>query len=413
VSRTKSYHSEKRLDQATTQITQVILKVASRCNLDCSYCYVYNMADSTWENRPPVMSDETFQAALERIRRHCSIFGRQEHLRIAFHGGEPCLIGVKRFDRWCTSARKLLQDTVTLHLVIQTNGTLLDAAWAEAFLKHEVSVGISMDGPQELHDVFRIDHRGRGSYDRVERGIKILQENHIPFGVLCVIPLGSDPLVVHHHFVKLGCNSITYLMPHFTHDTIAPIRQLYGATPCADFLIPIFDDWWFNSTMSVRIGDLWNIARIIMGGNSQIETLGNEPPLYVFIEADGEIEGLDTLRACGEGIAKINLNVRDSDFHEILQTNTLHRRAIFQGMPLPNGCRACPERDSCGGGHLPHRYSRARGFDNPSVWCADLLKLFSHLRLRLGVQIEETYMRRQALRRDAVAASAPKVEMAS
>ncbi len=107
--------------------------------------------------------------------------------------------------------------------------------------------------------------------------------------------------------------------------------------------------------------------------------------------------------------SRINLNVLDADFQEILQTNTMHGKAIFQGMSLPQGCRACPERDTCGGGHLPHRYSSARGFDNPSVWCADLLKLFTHLRCRLGVGIAETYMRSQALQRDAVAALASKI----
>lgn len=390
---------------ATTHISQVILKVASRCNLNCAYCYVYNMADSTWKSRPPIMSDEIFEATLERIRSNCRDFAPEDEFRIAFHGGEPCLIGVERFDRWCSRAREVLEGVVTPRLVIQTNGTLLDPLWAEVFSKHEVTVGISMDGPKQIHDLLRVDHKGQGSYDQVKRGIKVLQDLHVTFGVACVIPLGSDPLVVHRHFLELGCHSITYLLPHVTHDTVGPIRQLYGDTPCADFLVPIFDDWWFNGTMSVRVGDLYNMARIIMGGRSEIETLGNNPPLYVFIESDGEMEGLDNLRACGDGIARINLNVRDADFEEILQTRTMHGPAIFQGMPLPQGCRACPERDSCGGGYLPHRYSAANDFDNPSVWCADLLKLFAHLRCRMGITIEQTRDRRQALQAAAAVAS--------
>ena len=386
---------------AARHISQVILKVASRCNLNCSYCYVYNMADSTWKSRPPFMSDEVFEATLERIRRNCRNFTPEEEFRIAFHGGEPCLIGVSQFDRWCAKAGEVLNGIVRTRLVIQTNGTLLNSDWAEAFRKHDVTAGISLDGPRPINDLLRVDHAGRGSYDQVERGIRILQDANVRFGIACVIPLGSDPLAVHHHFLKLGCRSITYLLPHFTHDTIGPIRALYGETPCADFLIPIFDDWWFNSTMDVKIGDLYNMARIIMGGRSEIETLGNDPPLYVFIESDGEMEGLDNLRACADGISKINLNVRDADFEEIWQTGTIHGPAIFQGMPLPHGCRSCPERDACGGGYLPHRYSEAAKFDNPSVWCADLLKLFAHLRGRMGVTIEETRSKRQALERDA------------
>lgn len=385
-------------------ITQLILKVAARCNLNCSYCYVYNKGDSAWKRRPPLMSDEVFEAALERIRSHCR-FTRQAHLRIAFHGGEPCLIGPERIDAWCTRARQVLEDTEVC-FSIQTNGTLLDDFWAEIFRKHDVKVGVSLDGPKQENDAFRVSHTGQGSYDQVARGLEILQQANVSYGILCVIPLGADPLTVHRHFLALGCSRVTYLLPHFTHDTIAPIRERYGPTPCADFLVEIFDDWWFNGTMDVRVGDLWNMARIILGGTSEREGLGNTPPRYVFIESDGEIEGLDNLKVCRDGITRIGLNVLTADFRQILQTNTMHGTAIFQGMPLPHGCRGCPEAETCAGGYLPHRYSSARGFDNPSVWCADLLKLFTHVRSRMGVTVEETRVRRQALERGTFAASA-------
>jgi uncharacterized protein len=179
-----------------------------------------------------------------------------------------------------------------------------------------------------------------------------------------------------------------------THDTIATVRERYGATPCADFLIPIFDDWWFESTMQVQISDLKNVARVIMGGKSHSEAIGNGAPCYVFIEPDGEMEGLDTLRACGDGLCRMNLNVRDADFFALMHSDTIHARAIFEGMPLPEGCRNCSEATTCAGGYLPHRYSMARGFDNPSAWCADLLKLFAHIRKRMDVSVAETQQRR-------------------
>jgi uncharacterized protein len=314
------------LDQmglSTTYISQFILKVASRCNLNCSYCYVYNKADSTWKERPPLMSDAIFAAVLQRIRNHCVLTG-QVYANIVFHGGEPSLIGVEKFDAWCIRAQALLHGVARPTFSIQTNGTLIDEAWAEVFRKHRVSVGISMDGPQPIHDAFRIDHLGRGSYDQVEHGIKILQDAQIPYGILSVVTPGADPLAVHRHFMALGCKQLTYVLPHFTYDTIGPIRDLYGPTPCADFLVPIFDDWWFNGTTDIHLGDLRNLARIVMGGSSQIETVGNVPPQYVFIESDGELEGLDNLRACKDGISKINLNVQDADFQDILQANSMH-----------------------------------------------------------------------------------------
>ena len=388
--------SEVRHPGNTRYVSQVILKVASRCNLNCSYCYVYNMADSTWKMRPALMSNEVFETALARISQQCRATG-QDRFRIAFHGGEPCLIGPETFDAWCGRARAVLGEIVKLSLVMQTNGTLLDSRWIASLLKHQVSIGISMDGPKEVHDAVRVDHLEQGSYERVERGLRLLQEAEVPYGVGCVIPLGTDPLPVHRHFLRLGCTQITYLMPHFTHDTIAPVRQRFGATPCADFLIPIFDAWWFEGSMDVQIDDLKNVARVIMGGRSRSEAIGNDPPGYVFIEPDGEMEGLDNLRSCCDGLSRIKLNVRNSDFFDLLTTETMHSQAIFEGMPLAQTCRSCPEGETCRGGYLPHRYSKDRGFDNPSVWCADLLKLFAHLRSRMGVSIEETKERRRVL----------------
>ncbi len=380
----------------TNYLSHAVLKVASRCNLNCSYCYVYNMADSTWKTRPPLMSNEVFEAALQRIIQQCQL-SRQERFKLAFHGGEPCLIGHQTFDRWCARARSTLGNMLHLTLVMQTNGSLLDREWMDILRKHRVAVGLSMDGPKEIHDRVRVDHRQQGSYDRVEQGLKLLQEAEIPYGIGCVIPLGADPLKVHHHFLELGCKQITYLMPHYTHDTIAAVHQRFGPTPCADFLIPIFDDWWFESTMEIQINDLKDIARVILGGKSSSEAIGNDPPRYVFIEADGEMEGLDNLRACGDGFSQIKLNVLQSDFSSLLRTPTMHSQAIFQGMPLSQICRRCPESETCRGGYLAHRYSKARAFDNPSVWCADLLKLFAHLRNRLGVSIDQTLENRRLL----------------
>ena len=329
-------------------------------------------------------------------------------MNIAFHGGEPCLIGAEQFNSWCTESRRSLSGVAEVEFSIQTNGTVLDSDWIDVFRLHHVTVGVSMDGPQEIHDVFRVDHQGRGSYEAVERGLRLLEREGIPFGVFTVIPLGEDPLRVHRHFVGLGCDYISYLLPDYTHDTIAPVRKKFGSSPCADFLIPVFDDWCLTGALDVRIRDFWNIGRIILGGMSSFETFGNLPAPYVVVEADGSIEGPDVLRVCENGLASTGLNVYENDFCEVADSNSLHRAIIFEGMKLPHGCQLCIERETCGGGYLPHRYSLAQGFDNPSVWCVDILKLFRHIRDRLGVSPEETQARRAALQNRAKNNAPPK-----
>lgn len=378
-------------------LNQFILKVAARCNLNCSYCYVYNKADTGWKRRPAVMSDETFDTTIARIRRHCQRTGLGTVL-LLFHGGEPTLIGAERFELLCQRARAGLEDVAEVALAVQTNGTLLDSPWIEVFEREEVQVGVSMDGPADLHDRFRVDHRGRGSYSAVARGVALLRDAGMPFSILSVIQLGADPLHIHHHFLELGCTSISYLLPAYDHDDIAPILERFGSTPCADFLIPIFDDWWSTSTIDLRIREFWNIGRVVMGGDSELDSIGNPPLRFVAIETDGAIEGLDKLRICEDGMTETGLNVHGADFLDIERASALHGLAM-RGMPLPTACAACPERTTCAGGYLPHRYSKSRQFDNPSVWCADLLRLFGHIRGRMRVTPAQTLANRRRLRR--------------
>src|ERR1700736_2746420 len=139
-------------------LSPFIVKVASRCNLNCSYCYVYNKADASWRTRPALMSETTFSATLARIRRHLERSGQQE-VTILFHGGEPTLIGSARLASMCAAARERLSDLATVKLSIQTNGTRLNQDWAAVLRDNQVQVGISLDGPKEVNDAARVDHR--------------------------------------------------------------------------------------------------------------------------------------------------------------------------------------------------------------------------------------------------------------
>jgi uncharacterized protein len=376
-------------------IPLVIIKVAARCNLSCSYCYEFNLADHTWQHSPALISDNVFENILLRVQRHCTYSG-QKSIHLSFHGGEPCLLGPERFGSLCQKARDFLAG-IQVKISLQTNGTLLNTDWVRVFAGHAVNVGVSLDGPRQVNDVFRVDHHGQGSYEQVLAGINTLRSAEFPFGILTVIQLGADPLSIHRHFLELGCRSLSYLMPDYTHDTISHIHAKFGPTPCADFLIPIFDDWWFNSTIDVRIRNFWDMTRLVMGGDSQVDALGNRPLYFVVVNSAGDIEGLDVLKACDDGLVKTGLNVRDADFRDIARASSLHGRIVFGSLPLAPVCCSCQERDTCGGGYHPHRYSRERGFNNPSVWCADLLRLFTHIRARLEVSVNETQSRRAAL----------------
>lgn len=375
---------------------QIVLKVASRCNLNCSYCYVYNKRDNTWRDRPRFMSEQVISAVINRIRRHCE-WSNQRSVTVMFHGGEPCLFGSERMARLSRALSRGLQDLTAVRLAIQTNGTLLDEQWVEVFRDCNVRVGISMDGPPKFHDKYRVDHRGRGSYQRVVRGLDLLRKGGVPFSILSVVQLGESGREIHRHLADLGPADLSYLLPDLTHDDVAAVRRRFGPTPVADFMLPIIDDWLASGASGVRVDILWSIARLVLGGDSQLDLFGNPPLCFVFVEADGSIEGLDVLRSCGQGMARTGLDVFRNDFIDIASESEMHRATIFEGVPLPDGCSACPEARTCAGGYLPHRYSSTRGFNNPSVWCADILAMFDHVRRRFAVPVEETFMRRQVL----------------
>ena len=375
---------------------QFVLKTASRCNLNCSYCYVYNKGNDSWRNKPAIMPDRIFDASVTRIHRYCETSG-QPSVTISFHGGEPCLIGPERFAERCSRLRRDLGHHAHVRLVLQTNGTLLDAKWAEVIRMYGVEVGVSVDGAERVHDANRVDHRGDGSYKRVSQGLATLKEAGVPFSILSVIQLGSDGLAAHRHLLSLDPQGINYLFPDFTHDSFGHIHQSYGQTPCWDFLRPIFEDWAGSWPPQIMIPLFWNMIRLVMGADSNLDVLGNGRLPFVFIQADGAIECLDVLGVCGTDVPQTGLSVLTNEFADIGAASEFHHSTMFVGTPLPRGCQDCPERDTCGGGYLPHRYSLGRGFDNPSVWCADLLAFFGHVRRWLEVPVEETVARRAAL----------------
>jgi uncharacterized protein len=378
---------------------QFVLKLASRCNLNCSYCYVYNKGDDTWRARPPFMSAEIIEAAIRRIRSHIATSG-QRKVRITFHGGEPCLVGVEAFELICRRLRSALSDVAHVHLTIQTNGVLVTEDWARVFREQGVYVGVSIDGPPEVHDRNRVDHAGDGSYDRVVQGLQCLSDAGVSYGLLSVVQPGFDGAAAYRHLAALGPRSVNFLLPDYTHDTVGPVREAFGPTPCADFLIPAFEEWWTTGSLDeIRVGLFWSISRLILGAESDVDLLGNMPLSFVFVETDGEIQPLDVLRVCGNAFNATGLNVRANDFRDLALQDSLLATAVFGKVPRGSACHPCHERETCGGGYLPHRYSRARGFDNASVWCADLLNLFGHIRHRLGVDPAETARRRADLKR--------------
>ena len=154
-------------------IPDFIFKVASRCNLNCAYCYMYNKGDLSYLQQPKVMPMAVVDAAIERIRAYSSASGTRR-VSIILHGGEPLLAGQTFFRRFVEKANSELLPDIQPVFNMQTNGTLLDQSWLDLLRELDIRFGISLDGPESINDANRVDHRGQGSYARVRRAIDLV-----------------------------------------------------------------------------------------------------------------------------------------------------------------------------------------------------------------------------------------------
>jgi len=362
-----------------TEITLYLLKVTEFCNLNCPYCYMFNLRDFSHKTKPKTMPLEVVEALAPKAVALAKKQGVKK-LTFSLHGGEPLLAG----RDWYRSAIKTLRraggDEVQVAFTTQTNGTLLDEGWLELFEAERINVGISMDGPREIHDKNRFNFAGRGSYDDVVRGVKLMQRIPEQFGgVLCVIDPTADGLGVYRHFRELGVNRIDFLWPlDHNWDALPPGHEESGATPYAEYLIPIFDEWWGLKDKTVRIRYFNQLIQNIFGARGGLDSLGGNPVTITSIDSDGGIEPVDSLKACGDGFTRMGINIL-SDPLEAVYNQPLFQAAIAGQDGLCSSCRACPLHDVCGGGYLPHRYSKGNGFANPTVYCRDVWKLSNHI----------------------------------
>ena len=170
-----------------------LFKVASRCNLACPYCYVYELRDQSWQAQPSFMSAETHALALDQIRDHV-VAHSIPIVTAIFHGGEPLLIGPRGLEAMAVRTRDRLRGVAEVRFGLQTNGTLFDERFLEVALRHQIRVGLSVDGPPRHHDRYRYQPNGLGSSERVEKTAALLRDNADAFGgILCVVNLDIDP----------------------------------------------------------------------------------------------------------------------------------------------------------------------------------------------------------------------------
>ena len=366
------------------EIDTVLIKVASRCNIDCRYCYVYNMGDTRWARMPKQMSSETVSAiasAFDELSQR-----QKRRFAVVLHGGEPLLLGPEKLASCLARLRDVLPAEYPFS--IQTNGTLISEALLDVCSEFRTSLGISIDGPQGIHDRHRIDHAGQGTHAKVLDGIACLRNHRdgrfLYAGLLSVIDPTSNPAQVYGYFKELGAPSVDFLYRDGNHSQMPYGKASFQSTEYGRWLSRLLDVYLVDPA-PLRIRLLDDMIKLVLGGYGTKEGLGATDYGIVVIDTDGSVAKNDTLKSTFNGGDRF-LHQWSIHTHSLADVANSPEFASYHILQRPSAscCLSCPELAVCGGGMPVNRWRNENGYENPSVYCADQLLFIRHIRDRLA-----------------------------
>jgi uncharacterized protein len=390
-------HSLEQVNSPAAPMIEVIVKVAERCNLVCSYCYYFFAGDQTYKTRPGRMSRQVIDGLARFLTEGATATGIPS-IKLVFHGGEPLLLRKADFEYACEAFRREISPVASLSLNVQTNGVLIDEEWVDIFRRHGVSVGISLDGDQDVNDRYRVDRLGRGTHSRVVEGFRRVkaaarEEQWPEPGLLTVLDADADIEAVYRHFVEdLGATCVSTLLPDCSHDDGIPkghSAEAYGLMLCK-----LFDLWTENEAVHLR-----EVHRLL----GRFQKYGNAPACsrnaVIVVQSDGSLAMDDSYvpaQSWREAAPRGSIFV--DTLADWLASPPYEELAGYYGS-VPSGCSDCVWRHVCGGGDLENRYSTERGFDNPSIFCEGLKLFYLHVTrylVRHGYPVDEIFERLRA-----------------
>jgi len=358
----------------------VLVKVASRCNINCSYCYVYNMGDDNWKNLSRIISKDTIDALCNSLEEF--VKNQRKRFSVVLHGGEPFLLGSKKLSYLLGRLRNVLPNDYPIS--IQTNGILITNEILDICSRFHASVAVSIDGPEDVHNKYRVNHQATGTFRQVVKGINILV-NHpdaqfLNAGLLAVIDPFSNAADVYNFFKTLSPPSIDFLYKDGNHSRLPLNKVSVKSTEYGEWMVALLNTYLSDSEpLPIRILD--DMLKVLLGGMVSKEGLGITNFAIVIIDTDGSIMKNDTLKSTYNGADKFtrNFNIKDIRLSDFLKSEEFTAYCDIQ-RPTNSKCLSCPELLVCGGGMILNRWSDENGFNNPSVYCSDQLFLIKNLR---------------------------------
>ncbi len=365
-----------------------IKPVSYHCNLACDYCF-YLPKGQLLPPGPKVMPE----AVLETLVREYIAACDSDTVYFTWQGGEPLLAGLDFYRKaFALQAKYAAQWGKKVENAVQTNGTLLNEEWCELLAQHQVLLGVSIDGPQELHDAWRKTRSGQGSFAAVMAGIEQLKRHHIPFNTLTCINAVNyrEPLKVYRFLKDLGStywqfSEVVETMPE--HDDMSRPLASYQVKPFAlphdaygQFMLPLFKQWVRHDIGKIVVRQFESLIACVLGlGHHSCVWEGCCPDNFV-LEANGDIYECDQTVYPRYKLG--NIMALTSDLA------SLHAQQLCAAkQALCAECQACPYLPLCHGGCVKHRIDRGTGAAQ-SYFCAGYREFFAGITPYLNVMVQ-------------------------
>jgi uncharacterized protein len=358
---------------------QVFIKpVGAACNLGCRYCYYLDKDGPSPGSGPLRMPLDLLE---DYIVRHFAASPPDEIVRFSWHGGEPTLAGLDFFRRAVALQRKHLPPGRSFANGLQTNGSLLDDDWGRFLAVGGFAVGLSLDGPREVHDLRRVTKDGRPTFDRCLAGYEVLRRHGVATDILCVVGAhnADRPLDVYRFFKGLGASFVTFL----------PLVERRAETPCeasddsvtpeawGEFLCAVFDEWVSGDIGRVKVQIFEEAVRTAFGLDHSLcifrPVCGDVP----VVERDGSVFSCDHYVDAGHRLGSI----RETPLEELLESPAQRAFGRRKLETLPRVCRECDVLEMCHGECPKNRFPRTPdGEEGLNYLCAGYRRFFRHCR---------------------------------
>ncbi len=361
-----------------TREFQVFAKpVGAVCNLNCRYCYYLEKEQLYPDKESFIMPDHILE---QYIVQHVEA-STERIINFSWHGGEPTVAGLDFFRKVVMLQQRYKPTDRIIINGMQTNGTLLDDAWCSFLSDEKFLVGISIDGPAELHNIYRVYKDNKPSFDRVMRGYELLKKHNVSTEVLCVVHADNvrHPLKVYRFFKQLGVQYITFL-PLVQQVPGSDGKVTASTVPAEDFgnfMCAIFDEWVARDIGKIKIQLFEEATRTAFNQDHTLcifrQTCGGVP----VVERNGDFY------SCDHYVDQDHLlgNIQDIPLVELLESDAQKAFGQAKRDTLPEYCISCEVRDMCNGECPKNRFIRTPdGEPGLNYLCAGYKIFFNHCR---------------------------------